>query len=364
MVRRDTVMAQQAVPHPFDVGVERKDPQARIRQKSKSHLRQALEGFLGTVPPNAPIRRAFDSREIENQIAAFDAADSLALSKQRTYRRLGRLALRSATIGVLTGSLVLLPLDYWIDGWPRRMIEAIQAIAVLVSVATVICIALAKPCDRWMRARGEAERLRAEVFRDIRHVDMGVDRALFLRQALDCFVKAQLQSQLAYLAERGAQHRKAASALTPIRILGYLLSAGSVLIGLALLSKLAAEFNLPLPPMIGTAAEWLLLPESGRWQLGLGTIASSVLAYASARSLMDQDDRNASSYLATAALVGELSRTELSDAQAAADAGDSAKVEAFCEKVQTLLSIEHLAWTLRQPPTDPNSYRQDLVGLK
>jgi hypothetical protein len=67
---------------------------------------------------------------------------------------------------------------------------------------------------------------------------------------------------------------------------------------------------------------------------------------------MDQDDRNATSYAATAALVEAIKRDDLPRAEAAAAAGDGATVEAFCEKVQTVLFAEHLAWILARPPSD------------
>jgi hypothetical protein len=89
--------------------------------------------------------------------------------------------------------------------------------------------------------------------------------------------------------------------------------------------------------------------DSSRWQLGLGAIASSLLAFASARSLMDQDERNASSYKATTSLLRRIRADDLPGAEAAAEAGHVADVTRFCEKVQAVLSAEHLTWILSPP---------------
>jgi hypothetical protein len=92
-----------------------------------------------------------------------------------------------------------------------------------------------------------------------------------------------------------------------------------------------------------------VIPESGRWQLGLGTMASSLLAFASARSFMDQDDRNASCYELAAAELDRLLASDWEKAAAAAGEGKAGDVIAFCERVQSVLSAEHLAWIFARP---------------
>ena len=64
---------------------------------------------------------------------------------------------------------------------------------------------------------------------------------------------------------------------------------------------------------------------------------------------MDQDDRNASSYELAAAELDRLSGNDLKNAMAAAREGRGSEVIAFCERVQTVLSAEHLAWIFARP---------------
>ena len=116
-----------------------------------------------------------------------------------------------------------------------------------------------------------------------------------LPAALACFRDAHLDWQLGYYKKRGGQHAQAAGSATPYKMLAYLLTGVSILLALIGLASFAAEVGFSIP-YVSNWLRWLVIPKSGRWQLGLGTMASSLLAFASARSFMDQDDRNASCY--------------------------------------------------------------------
>jgi hypothetical protein len=86
------------------------------------------------------------------------------------------------------------------------------------------------------------------------------------------------------------------------------------------------------------------MQETGRWQLGLGVMSTSILAFASARSFMDQDDRHAELCELAAVQLELVKRESLTEADAAAAAGKAGPVVAFCDRIQDIMSAEHRAW--------------------
>jgi hypothetical protein len=289
-----------------------------------SDLRQALDLHVRRLAADAPIR---------------------ALLAARAYRRLGRFALWCMTIGALVGAFALLPLDRWIGDLPRKAIGALQALALVLTVLALAWSNWRRSLGRWMRSRAKAEALRADVFRAVLQAGAADQK---LAPALACFRDAHLDWQLGYYRKRGGEHRRAAGAATPYRIAAYLLTAMSILLALAGLAAFAAEFGIFVPYVSGWLRP-LAITESGRWQLGLGTMASSLLAFASARSFMDQDDRNASCYELAAAELDRLVEEDWEGAEAAAREGRAGEVIGFCERVQSVLSAEHLAWIFARP---------------
>lgn len=164
-----------------------------------------------------------------------------------------------------------------------------------------------------------------------------------LAPALACFKDAQLDWQLAYYTRRGGRHRRSAGNTAPRKLLGYLILAVAVVIGAVSFLNLVATFEWAWLP-IKTAAQWLPLEHSGRWQLGLGVMATSILAFASARSFLDQDDRHAVLCELAAERLEEIRREGTAKADAAAASGDADAVVAFCRSAQGIMSAEHLAW--------------------
>jgi F0F1-type ATP synthase assembly protein I len=282
------------------------------------------------------------SPDIKARLAHFDWTDAIAIKERKSYRRFRLLGLWATMTGTIVGALVLLPLDELIDGWPRWTIQGLQTLALILAFIAAVFIVLRQSSVQWMQSRAVAERMRADVFRAIM-------RGGLLRPALACFKDAQLDWQLGYYARRGSQHRQSAGNTTPYKMFGYLLLAIAVALGLVGFMNMAAKFGLSWPPL-DAAGQWVRLEQSGRWQLGLGTMASSILAFASARSFMDQDDRNASYYALAGAELERIRTTDLSSAEAAAASDNVADVMAFCEKVQAILDAEHLAWVYTRPP--------------
>ena len=309
---------------------------------AQSDLRDALRAHLAKLPENAPLGRVIASDPIQKLVDLFDKADATALKEQRTYRRLGRMALWATMAGTVVGALVLLPIDRWTTGWPRLAIQGLQAVALTLSLVATLWVGWRQSVGRWLRARAVAEGLRGNVFRAI--VQAGADARGLLAPALACFKDAHLDWQLAYYRRRGAQHRRSAGNTAPYKLLGYLILAVAVVVGAVGFLNLVATFEWAWLP-IKAAAQWFPLEHSGHWQLGLGVMATSILAFASACSFMDQDDRHAVLCELAAERLEEIEREGMAEADAAAASGDADAVVAFCRSVQAIMSAEHLAWT-------------------
>jgi len=306
-----------------------------------SDLRDALRLHLERLPETAPVRGLVASDPIEKLIARFDAADATAVKEQGNYRRSGRLVLWATMAGTVVGALALLPIDRWITGRPQLVIQAVQAVALTLSLLATWWIGWHQPVGRWLKARAAAEVLRGDVFRAI--VQAGAEARGALAGAFACFKEAHIEWQLGYYRRRGAQHGRSAGNTAPYKLLGYLVLAVAVLIGSMGLLNTAAKLEWSWQ-WIKALAQWLAVEETGRWQLGLGVISTSILAFASARSFMDQDDRQAVLYELAAEELEDLKREGMARADAAASSGDAGPVTAFCERVQRVMSAEHLAW--------------------
>ena len=322
-------------------------------RRQQSDLRQALDLHLDKLPATAPLRTVMATPDIEDRLARFDGADKIAIREQKSYRRFGRFALWATMIGAVVGALLLLPID--LSDRPRKIVEALHALAMILTFVAIFWLSVRKSVGQWMQSRAGAERARAEVFRAILRV--GAREPEFLAPALACFKDAHLDWQLGFFEKRGAQHRQSAGYAAPYRAVGYLLLTAALVLGFVGLANLAAELGWARSPL-KDALQTLPLSDTGRWQLGIGAIASSILAFASARSFMDQDDRNAACYALAAVELERIKRNDLPKAEAAAVGGNVADVLAFTEKVQAILDAEHLAWAFARPPgmvvDDPN----------
>ena len=98
-----------------------------------------------------------------------------------------------------------------------------------------------------------------------------------------------------------------------------------------------------------------LIDDPIRWQLGLNTMASALLAFASARSMIHQDDRNAALYRGTLADLDRVRGEQKEAVIAAAERGDEATVAGYTREVQAILDADHRAWRLAREAVDPNA---------
>lgn len=310
--------------------------------------RLEIERFVAALPANAPLRAVVASPDFAMSLEQYEAVNQSAMDAQRNARRSGRTWLAAATLGTIIGAILLTP----VSGLPKAL-GALQSVALVVSLGALWWISRRKPIDRWMITRADAERLRRQLFETLIEAPApaGADPALTLTQKLECFVATHLDYRLAYFRSSAAYDRRAASQTTPLKLTSYVIFAIALLFGAAVLIQAAAD-RYPIPPGVLSAANLVAIADANRWQLALSAIASSLLTYVGARADMDQNDRNASRYEATAMLIERLREIRLTAARNAAAAGDIGGVRAFTREVQTVLAHEHLAWFLSQDPQD------------
>jgi hypothetical protein len=320
---------------------------AATDRKRSSDLRNALDRHLQTLAPEAPLRGVIASKAVEQRIAEFDRADAIAMRKQRSGRRTRALVLWAGLIGALVPGLVLLPMEEWFPHWSSQ-VRILSILSVMLTTFAIVWIGLGRSEYHWRRFRAEAESIRGDVFRAIMRA--GAATQGLLAPALTCFKKAHLDWQLSYFRRRGDEYAEAANQTIPFRLVGYLLWAASALLGLVAVANLAASLGFPLT-YLSPALEWLVVPQSERWQMGFSAMASSILAFASARTSVDRDVPNAPYYYLAAAMLSELS-DGISEAEAAAADGRTADVMAYCERVQSILTVEQQTWLSGRAP-DP-----------
>jgi hypothetical protein len=152
---------------------------------------------------------------------------------------------------------------------------------------------------------------------------------------------AHIGHQLDYFDSSIRRHAKAAAEYSPLRLVSYALIAAAAVIGIATLIK---GLGLAVPDVVARVVDTIVQPDVNRWQLGLATIASSMLAHAAARSLMDQDERNALLYRVTAGKVRGILAADLEPARFAAAKGDEGAVGRLFTAVRAVLEQEHAVW--------------------
>lgn len=317
----------------------------------KQHQRDAISVYIATLPENAAIRAVAASPAVQETIAAFETADDAALAAQARYRCWGRRGLSATTFGILVGALALLPFDDWFKGTPRLIAGGLQTLTLTITFAAILLIRWLKPLDQWVMHRATAEQLRGKLFAAIINgpAPAGSSGADLAEQKLGVLMAAHINNQLAFFDTSSIRHRKVASLYSPIRLAGYLLILGAAILGIAALSSAA---GLPIPDAMRWLTDVLVLPESSRWQLGITTMASGLLAHATARSLMEEDERKAALYAITAKKLRRLVERDLTRVQAAAARGDESALQAYFKDARTIMEQEHAVWSFIRTTDD------------
>jgi hypothetical protein len=325
--------------------------------KDQLYLRKAIEAHLAKPSADAAICAIVKSDAIERQLEQFEEADSKAEKFQEHYRSTFRFALWTTTVGTIVGALTLLPLNELQQGFPRTVAGVLQTLSVISTFLALQWIAFRQPVDKWLSHRAEAEAQRAGIFKSILAArPSGAVPAGLARQKLELIKSAYVDDQLDYFNKAIARHKRAAGNLTTPRIIAYVLSFVVVLLAVAALVKFLSGVLISPDSRIVHAANMLLFfADPPRWQLGLGAIASSIFAHASARSLMDQDERNAALYSKTADKVRAYVDDNYANIETLSsddEAGERA-VMSFFNSVRDILQAEHSVWLLSRPAENP-----------
>jgi hypothetical protein len=320
-----------------------------LRKPARSDQRVKIENHIATLTSETPLPTLTASQAFADRLTAYETANAAAIKAQNRYKRWGGVALSLATIATLIAAFTLIPISTLIGPEADRWISGAQAIANVVSLGIVWWLGRAGAIDHWLSQRADAERLRGELFADLLRAPTppGAEDKLLWTQKLDLFNKTHIDYQRAYLQSAELRHTKSAGSLSKPRTIALIAIVLSVLIGGF------AFFNI-WPTDLLVHAPWLKLAEEPvRWQLALGTLASALLAYASARTLIQQDERNAALYRHTRQRLDGLIATRGAAVQAAAETGDGQAVMEYAEAAQAILEADHTAWQFHRPPRDP-----------
>lgn len=317
--------------------------------------RPEIAKHVAELGADSPLAALLAEPPLDDRLKIYEDANADAEKAQNAYRRWGRFALFLMTAATLISAVMLFPLErLWKDNeqW-RGLVSGLQSAANIIALAVVWSLNRRGAVGRWMETRAEAERLRSDFFRAVLNAPApaGSNAGRLWREKLALVDAAHLDYQSAYYRSAIGRHSKVASARATPRKLAAAAMAISILLGAASLLILS---GFPLPGPLSeafTTLRSLDLGEPIRWQLGLNTAASALLAYASARAIITQDERNAALYRISLHRLGTLrSEARREAVAAAASAGDGAAVLAYAEEAQEILDADHLAWRLSRPP--------------
>jgi hypothetical protein len=315
--------------------------------RAKSDLRLALNKFLTTLPPDAPLREVVTSREVATQIATFDRIDAVAVAMQRAYSHAERLARWASLLVAVVVPLKLMPIEGLLPSWSSMIVNGLWLLSIFLTLLAIGWISLRQPVAQRMQHRAQAERVRADVFRAIIRLSPNVPGAL--EQGVACFKSAHLNWHIDYYLRRAQELRDnyatAARTTARVRTAGYFLSGCAALIGLIAIANIITALGFSVPYL--SLFQWFVVSEPDRWQLGLNAASLSILAFASSLSpvgTIDSDIRNVSTYPWAANELTRQRVKELPLAEISAASGKVAEVVRFCETVQSVIDAEHLAW--------------------
>jgi hypothetical protein len=316
------------------------------RNSGQSDLRQAIASFLQGMPTDAPIRALTASPAIERRLEAFDRADSRALKKQKPYRRANGIALSLGFTAAIAWAILLFPLETSLPEHSLRLVGAVRGTCLVLAFLALGWIRWGGSLVKWREARSRAEKLRGQVFRKL--IADGAKDGTALPQALSCFEAAHLERQLDFFKGRIDQQSDAErrSKKHPYKRLARVLTAAVWVFGAIAIVNICAAFGYVVPNIPGP----LHVSHVQQWEAGLTALASSMLAYLSARASMDRAALVAAMYRLAAADLMQLKRGRLARVRAAAAEGNAQLVSEFVEQVQAALDREHRVWKVLADP--------------
>ena len=300
---------------------------------------------IAALPENAaPLKRILARSDIDEIIDTYHIADAAAGRAQKVYKRLAKWSAASSFLAIVIASGLLLAHSFLVGATANlSLLSGIQGFLLVLSFLLSITLAHWRPFDRWMRERAKAEHERASLFNRIMRAEETAqpNELPVLPLKLEYFRRYQLDVQRKYYRERGGEHARAVSRATALRWLG------TIVVGLAALPLAAGMLGTDWSAWAGKLGlpHWASnIDFQQRLFISLSTVGAALQGLLAATLLLNQDERNASRYAATAENLEALASRPLEEARAAAAQGDRDAVEAFFSLVQEQISSEHREW--------------------
>ena len=300
------------------------------------------ESHADRLPPEAaPLARVLRQEKAATAIQRYSGADKKALAAQKLYRRLGALAVYGLAAPAVFGAMLILKdlapgdlLNAHVDGLQRTVL-ALQFVAVLVTIVCGLWLSFGRPFDRWMKARGDAEQARQELFEEVISAQESSrpGESPYLPLALEYVRRYQLGVQLAYYKIRSEEARRRSRFMRGAQLMTW---------------PLLAIAGIPLASSFYTTATGEVFLEFSKETelvlIALGAVGGGLASIFSSLSLLHLDRRNASKFAVTYDNLSYLADAPLREAQADAAAGRRARVFWFVNKLHVVISSEHREW--------------------
>src|SRR5262245_44932830 len=287
-------------------------------------------------------------------IRSYCEADRAANAQQAKYNRSKRLILLCLAIAFLASSWsVIVPGgDERTDALVRPLTIMLAYFALAVPLLTAFWVIRKGYYELWHRRRGEAEYLRRRLFHEVMDAEATPHGSTVkpLRLKLEYFRRYQLDLQQEYYAVRGKENRRRAARAR------YLLWSSLLLVGMwfvlfiAELISAAAEQGATWGYMTGylqvvtSPLQVIMTRYADTVVLIIAMAMSVILGFSYLQTLLDANLRNAARYKLAEDNLAYLRKGELAGARTAADAGDTAGVNAFIDRVHSVMSTEFAEW--------------------
>jgi len=317
-------------------------------------LWRILVGGTEVNPLPKSLRDPTNVVNVAASIRSYCEADNAANAHQALYNRSKSLILLSLAVAFLASSWsVIVPGgDPSTDAFVRPLTIMLAYFALAVPLLTAFWLIRKGHYELWHRRRGEAEYLRRRLFHEVMDAEATPQGKTInpLRLKLEYFRRYQLDLQQEYYAVRGKENRRRAARAR------YLLWASLILVGMwftlfiAELVSAAAEQGPIWEYMTGhlqvvtSPLQVIMTSYADTIVLIMAMAMSVVLGFSYLQTLLDANLRNAARYKLAEDNLEYLRNGELAGARIAADNGDIAGVNAFIDRVHSVMSTEFAEW--------------------
>lgn len=292
-------------------------------------------------PEAGPLQRILEGAAPQVIIKQYEEANAKAQKFQTEYKHIGRLEIHLGSTAAILGAIVLYLATKTTSPWEalRQILLFFQVLCISGTVAAKYQLRNKKSFGHWQQFRTAAETARIELFETVCGLKndspkeaAGENELALLPLQLEYFLRYQLQVQLNYYRDRGAEHEAAA---------GKFVSRGTMI---TFIATVAAA----LGGMKADFGDWVSVGAIA------GLVAPVLLAAQTSLSRLNQDERNATRYGITYRHLQNYEKM-IDTIRKAATADDSNTVHSYIRSVNELISIEHKEWTKQQLSSEKDS---------